>query len=405
MKGRHARGGRVFVLATLVFTLGMLQGGLVHAQGAEGRSYIQVTDANGASVTDLNAEDFTIKQGDVEVKILRIELLNQPLRLAVLVDDAEGARAHFRHLRDGLPAFVDALPEDSQVELILLSGRARTVVEHTEGLAKVKERVEEFFVDASRAAGFFDGVRETVAEFEGVRWPVMALITTDGPSMSATSFTEGKYEALGEQIQELGVTVHAMVLNTPDGRGFQTGVARQLTQMTGGWYDSLNGPSQALVEKLTAMATEISHRQAATANQYLVVYEPAPGATPNTLISAGVRRTQLRLRVSSDGRPQPITLGASTESLLTDAAEGGREEFWNAAEQAFASGDINVAAELYEKAHQADTQWGKPLFKLGLVSLNKGDIEAALQYFEQVVEVDPRSAEADQAKTVISQLK
>ena len=120
------------------------------------------------------------------------------------------------------------------------------------------------------------------------------------------------------------------------------------------------------------MATEISDRQAATANQYLVVYEPAPGATPNTLISAGVRRTQLRLRVSPDGRPQPITLGASTESLLTDAAEGGREEFWNAAEQAFASGDINVAAELYEKAHQADTQWGKPLFKLGLVSLNKG---------------------------------
>ena len=51
------------------------------------------------------------------------------------------------------------------MELILLSGRARTVVEHTEGLAKVKNRVEEFFVDASRAAGFFDGVRETVAEF------------------------------------------------------------------------------------------------------------------------------------------------------------------------------------------------------------------------------------------------
>ena len=78
MKGRHARGGRVFVLATLVFTLGMLQGGLVHAQGAEGRTYIQVTDANGAPVTDLDAKDFIIKQGDVEVKILRIELLNQP---------------------------------------------------------------------------------------------------------------------------------------------------------------------------------------------------------------------------------------------------------------------------------------------------------------------------------------
>ena len=60
---------------------------------------------------------------------------------------------------------------------------------------------------------------------------------------------------------------------------------------------------------------------------------------------------------------------------------------------------------MYEKAHEADPSWGKPLFKLALVSLNKGDTEAALKYFEQVVEVDPDSDEGVQASGLITQLK
>lgn len=420
MKRQHARGGRMFVLTGLVLSLGVLQSEPAHAQGAVNQTYIQVMDANGSPVTDLSAEDFSIRQGDVEVEVVGIELINQPLRLAILIDNAGGGREYFRELRDGLPGFVDALPSDGQVKLILLSGRARTAVDYSDGLAKIRARLEEFFPDPNTAAGFFAGVRDTVSRFEDDRWPVIALITTDGPSMSSTSFTEGKYEELGEWIREGGVTVHALAMNTQQGDGFQTAIARQLTEMTGGWYDFLNGPTQAVSEKLTAMATEIAERQAGSANQYLVTFEPAPGATPNTLVSAGVRRQQTILRVSPDGRPQPGGLSAASyDSLLAEAddASGGadgdgggtdgasREVFWNAGEVAFASGDVNTAAGYYEKAHEADPTWGKPLFKLGLVSLNTGDIEAAIQYFEQVVDVDPSSTEADQAKAVISQLK
>ena len=416
MKRQHARGSRMFVLAGLVLSLGVLQSEPAHAQGPVDRTYIQVMDANGAPVTDLSAEDFSIRQGDVEVEVVGIELINQPLRLAILVDNAAGGREYFRDLRDGLPGFVDALPADSQAKLILLSGRARTAVDYSDGLPKIRERLQEFFADANTASGFFAGVRDTVSRFDGARWPVIALITTDGPSMSSTSFTEGKYDELGEWIREGGVTVHALAMNTRQGDGFQTAIARQLTQMTGGWYDSLNGPTRAVGEKLAAMATEIAERQAASANQYLVTFAPAPGATPNTLVSAGVRRQQTTLRISPDGRPQPSGLSAASyDSLLAEADEASddaasgdgasREVFWNAGEVAFASGDVNTATEYYEKAHEADPTWGKPLFKLGLVSLNTGDIEAAVQYFEQVVEVDPRSSEADQAKAVISQLK
>ncbi len=52
-----------------------------------------------------------------------------------------------------------------------------------------------------------------------------------------------------------------------------------------------------------------------------------------------------------------------------------------------------------------DAAWGKPIFKLGVVALNKGDKEGALKLMEKVVSVDPNSAEAAQAKGLIGQLK
>ncbi len=382
------------------------QGRVLRAQEAEGQLFIKVLDAAGSPVIDLRAEDFFVRQGGVDCKVVRVELINEPLRLALLVDDADGADRYFRYLRDGLPAFVDALPETSQVALILLSGRARVVVDYPDGLARVKERLDEFFVQRGSPASFLGGLRETVGRFEGeATWPVVALITTDGSSM-ASNATQGKIEDLMEQVVDRAVTVHALSLFAPDGDGFQTSIARGVTQLTGGWYATLNSPSPAVTDRLTEMAAEISRRQAAASNQYLVVYEPPPDADPNAPMSAGVRGKQVTLRVSADGRPRPTTtLLKPGQALAAAAEEGGREVFWNAGEVAFASGNVDEAAAWYEKAHEADPTWGKPLFKLALVALNRGDTEAAVKYFEQVVEVDPSSAEGAQAKGFITQLQ
>ena len=42
---------------------------------------------------------------------------------------------------------------------------------------------------------------------------------------------------------------------------------------------------------------------------------------------------------------------------------------------------------------------------MGMVTLNTGDIETAVKYFEQVLEVDPDSAEGAQATALIQTLK
>jgi cytochrome c-type biogenesis protein CcmH/NrfG len=100
-------------------------------------------------------------------------------------------------------------------------------------------------------------------------------------------------------------------------------------------------------------------------------------------------------------------LGAA-EDTLTKAAQGARatrEVFYNLGEVKFAKGTMDDAAVWFQKAADLDPTWGKPLFKLALVQLNKGDKDATIKALEKVIAADPMSPEAAQAKQVIEQLK
>ena len=99
---------------------------------------------------------------------------------------------------------------------------------------------------------------------------------------------------------------------------------------------------------------------------------------------------------------------AAADETLSKAAESltaTREVFYNLGEVKFAKGQIDDAAKWYQRAVDTDPSWGKPLFKLALVQLNKGDKEGTIRALERVIAADPMSQEAAQAKVVIEQLK
>ncbi len=282
-------------LCTVVLTVFLAGSGIVQAKDGE-RSmverFIKVTDRDGEPVTDLGADDFTLEHEGDRVEVSRVELVDQPLRVALIVDDADGAVPFFRYFRVYLPRFVGALPEDSEIGLVLLSGRPRMVVDFTDDHGEVLDELARFFVEEDRAAGFFAGLEETVDRWdEDLRWPVLAVVTTDGPAQR--TLTDGRYDAFIERAVDRGAVIHALGLYTQragTGRGFQTGIARDVTRITGGWYDTVAGPSQSIGDKLLEMAAEITRQYEQTRNQYAVAYELPRGAHPDAAISCAVRR-------------------------------------------------------------------------------------------------------------------
>ena len=83
---------------------------------------------------------------------------------------------------------------------------------------------------------------------------------------------------------------------------------------------------------------------------------------------------------------------AAAEAALGDAAQSvsaSREVFYNLGEVKFAKGETDEAMKWYQRAVDADANWGKPLFKLGLGRLQKADTKGTIEMMEKVITVDP----------------
>jgi len=97
----------------------------------------------------------------------------------------------------------------------------------------------------------------------------------------------------------------------------------------------------------------------------------------------------------------------AAETALLRAAEAsapGREVFYNLGEVKSARNENDEAIKWYEKASGRDPSWGKPLYRLGVLALNRGDKQGAAQLFDRVIAVDPVSPEAAMAKTSLESL-
>jgi len=99
---------------------------------------------------------------------------------------------------------------------------------------------------------------------------------------------------------------------------------------------------------------------------------------------------------------------AAAEAALVAAAE--REEV--AREVLFALGEMKLAANQadeavtwYKRAAAVDPIWGKPLYKLGLDAIKKGNNSDATRLLSEVIAVDPTSPEAALAKSSLELLK
>jgi Flp pilus assembly protein TadD len=100
-------------------------------------------------------------------------------------------------------------------------------------------------------------------------------------------------------------------------------------------------------------------------------------------------------------------LGQADDVLSQAASQPSpsREVLYALGEVTFARNQPEQAAHWYRRAAAADPRWARPLLKLGLVAVNRGDKAEATKYLEQAIVAEPGSPEAIQARTILDQLK
>lgn len=257
--------------------------------------FVTVTDSSGAPVLDMRAADFDVRESALPRKITYAGAANDPLRIAFVVDSSEAVSQLLNPFRAGMRAFFEALPDQTEVALMSIGRQARARFSPTSDRKKLIDAANGFFSDGGGTAAL-DGVIEAYSRYlkkaEG-RWPIMVLVTTDGPATGSTP--EGELERFLKELQPTGIVAHAIVVSIR-GNGAPTIVAMNLTQATGGSYLSI-AAATGLPERMKALGDRLRMDHEKAASQYRLEY--LSESKEPSRVEVGVTRAGTRISVSN----------------------------------------------------------------------------------------------------------
>ena len=269
----------VIAIAILLATVSV-----AYAQADERVIYTSVVDKDGAPVLDLTIKDFIVREDGQSREILRVARDDDPLQIALLVDNSVPMRSRLPQLRKAVTAFIDATREDVQLAVITLAERPTILVGYTTDRAALRLAVDNMF--AYEAANYLlDGIAETSQGLaKRTMWrSAIAVITGTGPEMSYRQYTEVlRFFRAG------GASLHVVQLGTGFGAQGREIVVNRGTSETGGRFDQVLVPA-GLEVKSRQLATELS-------NQYRVTYARPSRLVAPSKTEVSVRRQDLKAR-------------------------------------------------------------------------------------------------------------
>ncbi len=288
---------------------------------------------SGEPVTDLTADEFVIEEDGRRREVLRVEPANVPMQVAILVDDSQGFARNLSHVRNGLTALINGLPDGQQIALSTFGEHVTRVVDFTTNKDVLLEAAARYAPFSETSAYLTNALAQTAADLDrrGAIRPIIVLLTAEGANTQMSRVSLGRqgdtpisprggkgldYKVVLEVLKETMVAVHSLVVRdvgipqfatTPDfstatrgalmqdsGDRDRASLLQQLPKVTGGGRQEL-GITSAVPKLLAQMANEIS-------NQYLVTYARPVGLIPPEEVEVKVTRRRHRVR-STPSRP------------------------------------------------------------------------------------------------------
>ena len=277
----------------------------IGAQARQRALYVSVLDKAGAPVLDLAPTDIVVREDNASREVLRVVPADDPMQLALLVDNSEAAEPYIRDYRDALPAFITTVIEASgtrgrhQIALIGLASRPTVISEYTSDTAQLLKGVQRLFAQSETATHLLDAVAEVSSGMMRSRAPrpVIVAIATAGPEESSR-----QYDQVLNSLRASGAAFHVLTVGLPVNLSLDRGIVLERgSRETGGNYDSLLSGS-ALTGRMRKLAAELTH-------QYRVIYARPQSLIPPKNVAVSAARPDLTVRgtaaIGQDGQERP----------------------------------------------------------------------------------------------------
>jgi hypothetical protein len=289
----------------LLGIVGLVLGSVaLHAQ-QQLQVFARVVDGKGVPVVTLEPADVQIKENDVDTKVLKIDPINWPMKVQLLVDNGIGlGNDNLSSIRTGVRGLIEALPDGTEVTLVTTAPQPRIVVRPTTDRAAQLKGVDLLTPDGG-AGRFVESLSEAMQRVEKDKTEFFPVIISAGTVAGDTgNEVENAYKQLMNRLQKRPATIHVVMFSKGTGQssgGVQTEVGLRVTQAVGGRYEAIAVGSR-LATLLPEIGAQVAKSQENQSHQFRITIGRSASGNPGKL-SMGMTRSGLSATsLSMDGR-------------------------------------------------------------------------------------------------------
>jgi Ca-activated chloride channel homolog len=252
--------------------------------------YVSAVDDKGEPVEGLGPSDFVIREDGQRREVLRVSRANDPIDIALLVDNSAAAAGAVGSVREGLRAFIATMAPANQIAIIGLADRPTVLVDYTSDVKRLEDGVGRLFSQSSSGMTLLDALVETSTGLRRRDTPraVIVPIINEG-----VEYTNRHYRDVIAAMTQAGAALHALTLgafySTNDDADRERAFVLDIgTKETGGQRATLLADS-AVVPALAKLARELS-------SQYKVVYGRPESLIPSRKTEVSSSRRGITMR-------------------------------------------------------------------------------------------------------------
>ncbi len=297
--------------ARSVWCAALLCGGLaVVPAGLQAQKQLQVfasvVDATGAPATSVELGDVRLLENDVEAKVTKVEPVNWPIKLQLLVDNGVGlGNGNINQLRTGITGLLDALPPNLEVTIVSTAPQPRFLTRPTTDRAAMTKGLDILAPDTG-AGRFVEGLNEATQRIEKDKTDYFPVIVVVGTTTGDRNVRDSDIKSMMGRLEKRPTTVHVVMFSgsgqTASGGGNQIEVGMMVTKFTSGRYEGINSATR-LATLLPEIGAQIAKSVERQTHQFRITADrPASASGDIGRISASAKAPLVLAGLSFDGR-------------------------------------------------------------------------------------------------------
>ena len=175
--------------------------------------FASVADDKGAPVSTLAVDDLKVVENGVEGKIVKVEPIDWPVKVQMLIDNGTGMDSALVQIRNGVKGFVEALPDGIEMSLYTTAPQPRNIVRPTMDKQAMVQGADRIVPD-SGAPRFIEALNEAAGRVDkdkGNYFPVVVILGST--TAEGSSFIERDVQRMLQRFAERS-TVHVIMYST-----------------------------------------------------------------------------------------------------------------------------------------------------------------------------------------------